>query len=459
MDAVLLDDRAQDAQEQVILPYEYKPRHYQLGLWQAGFPHMFGLRRNPAKRFVLVWHRRAGKDKTTINFVTTKAMETVGNYLYMLPEQTQAKKVIWRGIDGGGFRFLDHIPESIVRRKYESDMLIELINGSTIQLGGSDKYDSWMGTNPRGIVFSEFSLQDPRAWDYFRPILVENNGWAVFIYTPRGHNHGYELFKTAQARAEEGDEDWYFSLVTVDDSRRDDGSPVITKADIEAEIAAGMPPEIVQQEFYCSFDAGVMGAYYADLIMDLRKREQIGMFPYDPSKPVVTAWDIGIHDATAIWFAQPYPGGPRIIEYYEERNLPLTEHIRFVQDKPYQYIEHIAPHDIEVRELVTGKTRRELALELGIDFTVNPKLSRDDGIEAVRALLPRCTFDEGGCDYGLEALMAYERTWDDRLKRFRDTPLHNWASHGADAFRMLAVGWTDDIGYISPRKPRVLRSF
>ena len=246
---------------EIILPYQYKPRDYQEGLWQAAFPNWYGINKQAAKRYILVWHRRAGKDKTTINFVACKAIEEVGNYLYMAPEQTQVKKIIWQGIGSDGMKFIDHKPYQLIKKKYEKDMLIELINGSTIQLGGSDSYDSWMGTNPRGIVFSEYSIQNPQAYNYFRPILVENGGWAVFIYTPRGHNHGYDMRNVGLRESEEGNPDYYYSEVDITQTKREDGSPVITQKDIDEEIAAGMPPELVRQEFFNSFDAGNMGAY------------------------------------------------------------------------------------------------------------------------------------------------------------------------------------------------------
>ncbi len=445
---------------QIVLPHEYVARPYQDPLWQAAFPKWYGLDREPAKRYVLVWHRRAGKDKTSINLITAKASEEIGNYLYMLPEQTQARKVIWQGIGSDGMRFIDHIPAALIRKKYSSDMLIELINGSTIQLGGADSYDSWMGTNPRGIIFSEYSLQNPQAWNYFRPILTENGGWAVFIYTARGHNHGFELNNIAKREMEKNNEEWFYGFVTVDDSKREDGTPVITQEDIQKEIEAGMPPEMVQQEFYCSFDSGNMGAYYSDLLQGLRNRNpsRIGHYPYDPRYPVITAWDLGIHDATSIWFAQQGSGGPHIIDYYEERNVSLVDHIKFVLDKPYSYSEHLAPHDIMVREKSSGITLLDIARDRGLDFTVMQRDRIDDGIENVRVLLPRCTFDEERCHDGIESLMGYERTWDARLKTFRDRPLHNWASHGADAFRVLATGWFDLDEMEAYHKPKVNRS-
>ena len=460
---MIIDTPKQGQQDNSVqLPYLYVPRDYQNPLWQAMVPEIFAQQPDPldvamglveegevpkpAKRAVLVWHRRAGKDKTVVNLMATRAMlDDPGNYVYLLPEQTQAKKIIWRGIGADGVRFIDHFPEEIVKKKYDSELLVELVNGSTVQVGGSDNYDAWMGTNPRGIIFSEYSLQDPAAWNYFRPILAENGGWAVFIYTARGHNHGYELAKIAKKKMEEKDPSWFYSFLTVDDTKRPDGSAVISREDIEAELEAGMPEGMVQQEFYCSFDAGLLGAYYADIIADMRKRDPspFGAYPHDPSKPVITAWDLGLNDANTIWFVQPFPGGPRIIDYMEESNVPLTEWIKRVQDKPYNYATHIAPHDIVQRAQETGKSRKEFAMDLGFDFEVAPKLSRADGIELVRALLPTCTFNEESPDVaqGLEALMAYERVYDEKMKRFRDSPQHNWASHGADGFRTLAVAY------------------
>lgn len=228
--SLLLDDLQIQGDSNIELPYQYTPRDYQLGLWQHMVPEIFateeekllGLVPDPVKRAVLVWHRRAGKDKSMINLMATRAvMDTPGNYVYLLPEQTQAKKIIWRGIGADGVRFIDHFPEQLVRKKYDSELLVELINGATVQIGGSDNYDAWMGTNPRGIIFSEYSLQDPAAWNYFRPILAENKGWAVFIYTARGHNHGYELRNVAKAKMEEGDPTWYYSELTVDDTKNE----------------------------------------------------------------------------------------------------------------------------------------------------------------------------------------------------------------------------------------------
>lgn len=444
-------------QQKITIPYNFKPRGYQeVNLFRQLFPHHYadlreyGVQRK--KRICEVWHRRAGKDKSLFNAEILAAWEEPGNYLYLLPEQTQARKIIWRGIDGSGFRFLDHIPDEIckggARGKYSSEMLCELKNGSTIQIGGSDNYDSWMGTNPVGIVFSEYSLQDPMAWQYFRPILVENGGWAVFNYTARGKNHGYDLMKIAKANPKI----WYFSLLTIDDTKRDDGTPVISREQYEEEIANGMPEAIARQEFYCDFDAALMGSYYGDLLEIAQAEKRIGHYPWDPTKLVYTFWDIGL-DANAVWFAQEDEGGaPRLIDYYEKVNEKFSTTCKNILQKPYNYGDHFGPHDIKNRDSEGIQQRLETASKLGMDFVTTERISRSDGIEAVRQLLPKCRFHDmereegGGVTRGLDCLRSYERKWDSNLQRFIETPVHNWASHGSDAFRIMALNWQDGMG-------------
>lgn len=455
---MLIDDLSSDTSNEIRLPYKYIPRPYQIGLMQAMVPELyppapteFELLTNqkprppqPARNAVCIWHRRAGKDKTSINILTCRAMiDTPGYYLYMAPEAAQIRKILWQGQGSDGMKFIDHIPSALVKTKREQEMYIELINGSIIQLCGSDNYDSLVGTNPRGIVFSEYSLQNPAALQYFRPMLLENKGWSVFIYTPRGHNHGYTLHNTAKQRHAENNPLWFHQVVTIDNSTREDGTPVITREEYEQEIADGMPAATAMQEYYCDFDQGMPGAYYADQMANLYHQGGIGYYPHDPSMHVITAWDLGLNDSTAIWFIQVTPAGPRVIDYEAESNVPMTDWIKRVQEKPYNYYEHIGPHDLNVRDPMTGITRIDRCRELGLDFRIAAKLSRQDGIDAVRAVLPICQFNEKTCADGLEALMSYERVYDDRLRTFKDTPLHNWACHGADAFRYFAVMWNN----------------
>ena len=428
----------QELTNQVSLPHLFVPRDYQTeGLFRPLFPHHYPdlavLDTPRKKRVCLVWHRRAGKDKSVVNALTIAAWEDVGNYLYLLPEQTQGRKIVWRGMGADGVKFIDHIPDKIIKKKYEAEMLIELTNGSTIQIGGADNYNSFMGTNPRGIIFSEYAIMNPLAWHYFRPILVENGGWAVFIYTPRGKNHGYDLYRTAKNNPDT----WAGSLKTIEDTRREDGGPVVSVAQYEEEIHNGMDANIAKQEFYCDFTAALMGAYYGDLMNAARDDGRIGFYPYDPSLLVYTAYDLG-NDANVCVFAQKDGSGLRIIDHYEEVNTPFSEMCKVVTEKPYTYGAHFFPHDVVNRD-PEGNTRVDTADKLGIDVVVTPKYSISDGIEAVRNMLPRTRFHEEDTEQLRDAMVSYERVWDDRNKAFKDRPLHNWCSHSADAMRCLAM--------------------
>lgn len=388
---------------------------------------------NGKKRAVWIAHRRAGKDKTLLNYTIKKMFERIGTYYYFLPTYAQAKKIIWDGIDGAGVKFLDHFPVEVVRKNNATDMKVELVNGSVFQLIGTDKIDSIMGTNPVGCVFSEYSLQNPKAWDLIRPILRENGGWAVFNYTPRGKNHGYDLYLMAKDNPE-----WFCQVLTIKDT-----VSVISEADIEKERAEGMDEDLIQQEYYCSFTAAVTGAYYAKQIQQAEDDTRITTVPYDTKIAVDTWWDLGIGDSTVIWFTQTVGKEIHVIDYYENNGEGLPHYAKYLQSLPYVYGRHNAPHDIEARELGTGKSRLEVAKTLGIAFKVVPNLSVDDGIEAVRGILNRCWFDKAKCKTGLHALREYHKEYDEKKKVFKSYPCHDWSSHAADAIRYFAVGFKD----------------
>lgn len=231
---------------QISIPFNYTPRQYQVPLYNCIA--------NGKKRAVAIWHRRAGKDKTLINLLAKEAFKRVGIYYYLFPTYNQGRKVFWDGIDRNGFRYLNHIPQELREGlPNQQEMKIRLVNGSLIQVIGTDNIDAIMGTNPVGCVFSEYSLQNPQAWDLIRPILAENGGWAVFNYTPRGRNHGYDLYIMAQNNPE-----WHCELLTVEDT-----GGVVTPAVIQAEREAGMSEEMIQQEFYCSFEASLAKCFFA----------------------------------------------------------------------------------------------------------------------------------------------------------------------------------------------------
>jgi hypothetical protein len=297
---------------------------------------------------------------------------------------------------------------------------------------GSDNYDALVGSNPLGVVFSEYSLARPAAWEYLRPILAENGGWAVFIFTPRGQNHAYDLYRMAQTRP-----DWFVQRLTVKETG------VVPEAVIEGERRAGMPEALIQQEYYCSFSAAVVGSYFGSLLEQAEQDGRIGAAPGDPALPVHTAWDLGISDSTAIWFFQAAAGEVRIIDYYENQGQPLSHYAEVLRARGYVYGDDFVPHDAKVRELGTGRTRIETLLGLGRHPRLVPAHTLADGINAVRETLARCWFDGERCAAGLKALKLYQRDWDEAGHCYRDRPRHDWTSHAADAFRYLAMGWRE----------------
>lgn len=416
---------------EISLPHDWTPRDYQMPFLRT----MQGFAEGGGGRAVLVWHRRSGKDATALNFTACAAHRRPGVYWHMLPTATQARKAVWDAVDASGRRVLDQVfPRPLRAATNATEMKISLRCGAIWQLVGSDNFNALVGANPVGVVFSEYSLADPAAWDYVRPILAENGGWAVFIFTPRGRNHGHALLEMARENPR-----WFAQVLSVDDTRRADGSPVIGAVAIEEDRRAGMAEEILRQEYWCSFDAALTGAYYGKAMEAARADGRIGAVPWEPALPVETWWDLGMGDSTAIWFAQRLGAEVRLIDYLEASGEGLAFYVDALKAKPYAYGRHIAPHDIEVRELGTGKSRRETALKLGLRFEVAPAQSLADGIEASRALIPACWFDAAKCARGIEALAQYRREWNDKTRDFKPTPLHDWTSHGSDAFRYGAV--------------------
>jgi phage terminase large subunit len=411
----------------ITVPYNFTPRAYQVPLLRAmdsGY-----------KRAVQVWHRRSGKEKTDLaGIVAKKMLERVGSYYYVFPEFAQGRKVIWDGADKDGFRFIDHFPKELLDGKpNDTEMKLRYKNGSLFQIIGSDRFNAVMGTNPVGIVLSEYSLQDPTCWGYFRPILAENDGWAIFNFTPRGQNHAYDLYEMAKADPAH----WFTEVLTVDD----------TKA-VRQEVLDQERAEIVRlygndalylQEYFCSFTVPISGAYYAEQLQAAYKDARVGRVPHESRLSVDTWWDLGINDRMSIWFTQSVGQELRVIDYMEGSGQGLPHYIGLLKEKPYVYGKHTAPHDIEVRELTSGVSRRDTARALGIDFEVAPKLPLIDGIDAVRGLFSKCWFDADKCREGLNALKNYRKQYDEKRKTYLNQPYHDWSSNGSDAFRYLAT--------------------
>ena len=325
---------------------------------------------------------------------------------------------------------LDFIPPELIASKHVNEMKIKLTNGSIIQLSGSDTYDRLMGINAQGIVFSEYALQDPRAYQYLRPVLTASNGWALFISTPRGHNSLWSMYQVAKESPE-----WFCSHLSVTDTQH------ISIHEIQKEIALGeISEDLAQQEYFCSFDMGIEGSYYAKYIDNLRLNSQIGDVVWEPSHPTYTVWDIGVRDSTFIIWFQVLGQTIRIIDCYENNKEGLEHYIKIVLNKPYTYAKHFAPHDMKQMEFGSGLTRWSKAHELGITFTVVDNIPIIDGIEAVRSTLPRCWFNQETTKPLIKALENYRQEFDLKRKVYKGKPLHDQYSHAADAFRYLAVG-------------------
>jgi phage terminase large subunit len=415
---------------EITLPHNWEPRAYQLPVLQ----HLD----SGGKRAVTVWARRHGKDNTAINHTARAAFKRVGLYWHILPTLRQARKSVWNGIDKQGRRNIHQAfpgaanpdaPGGIVKRVRDDDMLIEFKNGSMWQCVGADSHDALVGSNPIGVVLSEWSLMDPKVYDFIRPILMENEGWCWFIYTPRGRNHGWKIYDMAR-----NNPTWFAEVVDIRTAGVLDVEMVLAE-----ERASGMPEEMIQQEYFCSFDVGTVGTIFAKEISKLEEQGKITSVPYDPNFPVETSWDLGVRDSTAIWFFQRVGAEIRVIDYYENRGEGLPHYVNEINKRNYAYARHIGPHDLEQREWGAGMSKRLIAELHGIVFEVAPKLRLEDQINASRGLLPRCVFDKVKTESGLDALKNYKYEYDEDKRVFGSKPVHDWASHGSSAFNYYAV--------------------
>lgn len=348
-----------------------------------------------------------------------------------MPTYSQAKKVIWDSSTIEGVRFLDFIPAEVIAQKNQQEMKIRFTNGSLLQLIGSDNIDSLMGTNPQIVVFSEYAIQTSAAWDYIRPILKVNKGYAIFISTPRGRNHFYDLYQMAKTQP-----DWWVQTLTYKDTG------VLTDDDIDKEILSGMSEELALQEYSCSFDRGVDGAFYARLITKMHNENRIIPLAYDPYKLVHTSCDLGWDDCTAIIFFQLDGEQIKIFDCEEYNNKTLNWFKDILIKRGYKYGTHLFPHDVEhVDGLSTGLTRKEILEDMQIPVTKVPKSFIVDGIEAAKVLLSsRIIINSTKCNHLLKCLENYHREYDDKRKVYAGKPAHDWSSHMCDAMRYLAEG-------------------
>lgn len=377
------------------------------------------------KRFsCLVCHRRFGKTVLAINELIEQAVQCerkAPRYAYLAPLLKQAKTVAWD--------MLLQYSEPFRVDMNIAELRVDLVNGARVTLYGADNPDALRGIYLDGVVLDEYADMAPSVWtQVVRPALSDRKGWAVFIGTPKGANAFYDLYTSAS-----NDPEWYAAMFRASDTG------VIDPVELEA-AKRDMSAEEYAQEFECSFQAPNVGSYYGKEMNRLETTGHIGTVTFEPRVPVWTAWDLGVDDATAIWFCQQVAQEVRIIDYYESSGEGLAHYANVLKGKPYVYDGHLLPHDAEVKELGTGLSRTEVLQSLGIRATVVPSQRVEDGISAVRTLLPRCWFDAKNCARGIKALREYQREWVDKLGTWRASPRHDWASHAADAFRYLALG-------------------
>lgn len=437
LDELIGPEELQKAQTLSHLPHEWKPREYQFPLWDY--------LNEGGKRACLIWHRRSGKDDVALNWAAIAAHQRVGEYWHMLPEASQGRKVVWDAVSPHtGKRRIDQaFPRHLRDKTRDNEMVIKFKNNSIWRVVGSDNYESLLGATPAGVVFSEWALADPNAWAFLRPILAENGGWAMFITTPRGTNHAKRTLDLARS-----DENWFAQVLGADDTG------VFTPEQLAAELHDYVGEygkeegrALFEQEYNCSFDSALVGSYYGAYLSRMTKDARIGNIPADRASLVHTGWDLGVSDSTAIWFIQRAGREYRLIDYHEASGVGLDEYARVLNEKRdangWVYGFHYFPHDMAVKELSSGKSRADTMQDLGYKPTIVPVHSIMDGVNAVRRMLDVSWINETKCERGLNALRNYRREWDDKLKMFKDSPLHDWSSHGADALRTFASGYKD----------------
>lgn len=415
------------------LPNGWKPRPYQLPLWR----YLEG----GGKRAIAVWHRRSGKDDLALHWTAVSAMQKPGNHWHMLPVAKQARKAIWEAVNPhtGKRRIDEAFPPALRVSTNDQEMRIRLVNGSTWQVVGSDNYDNLVGATPIGIVFSEWALAKPSCWSFLRPILAENGGWALFVTTPRGRNHAAGMYEYAK-----GDPDWYASRMAADATGVFDADTLAReRREYIAERGEDDGVALYEQEYMVSFDAAIVGSYYGRWMARADAEGRITALAVDRAQPIHTAWDIGVGDDTAIWVWQHNGPKIRVIDYYAASGHGVDHYVKWLTDRGYVGGDDWVPHDAKVKEWGSGRTRVESMIALKRRPRLVPMHGLEDGINAAREIIPICEFDAERCADGIEALRQYRREWDESRRVYKDAPLHDWSSHGSDAFRYLAMAWRE----------------
>lgn len=422
------------------------------------------------RRFnVEVFHRRFGKTVMKVRKLVSHAVFcpfNEGRYAYTAPTYQMAEDIAWMYLTAFHEKFMKHLGEDPDRWKHGGKLFVYFptTRGSKarVRLYGVDNPKQRMrGLYLDGAVNDEWALSPPSVWtEQMRPMLSDENRrgedefgrtsqWCDFIFTPAGRNHAHTMYTKALTWFEgkaviETDEytgqetkvfrdDWYAKLLKASETG------VISDQELkDAEMDMGRSKYL--QEYECSFDAAVEGSILAKDLEKIRAAGQIRRVAINPLLPVNTAWDLGWDDATALWFFQQFGNTVHVVDYYENSGANLEHYAGVMADRGYRYGYNLLPHDVEVTELGSGKSRASILRSLGVRVTVVPRHSVHDGISAMQSLLPRCYFDQERCAKGLDRLSLYRREFNEKAQVFREAPLHDWASHGADAFRTLAMG-------------------
>lgn len=405
----------------------WRARDYQRPLWEY--------LKNGGRHAVAVWHRRAGKDEIALHHTAKAAHKRKGNYWHMLPEYKQARKAIWDAINPhtGRKRIDEAFPVELRKSTNQVEMKIEFHCGSIWQVVGSDNFNSLIGSPPVGIVYSEWAVADPRAHGFLRPILAENGGWSLFIYTSRGYNHGFSTYESAR-----NDPNAFAQRLTALDT------PVFSAAILESERRAYMEEygqyegdALFRQEYHCDFSAANIGAILGRYVEDADKQGRISDdVEYDPDGgPVVLSSDIGFRDTASWWFWQPKPDGYAVIDYDQDTGLDAGDWIDRLSDR-YDYDTIWLPRDAKAKTFQTKRSAYEQFMEAKIakQVMIVPQLSVADRVNAARTVIPHCRFNKTRCKLGLNGLRSWSYEYNDELKTYSKDPRHDWASHPGDGF-------------------------
>ena len=391
---------------------------------------------------VIVAHRRCGKTVLCINDLIYRALiddKENGRYAYVAPYYAQSKTIAWD--------YLVRFSQPVLSKANQSELWVELMNGARIRLFGADNPDALRGLYLDGVVLDEYADMKPSIFGaVLRPLLSDRKGWATFIGTPKGHNSFWEIYNNATK-----DKDWYVKVL------RASQTGLLEQSELD-DAAKTMTQDQYLQEFECDFESAILGAYYGKEMRQLTDQGRIREVEYDPLFPVHTAWDLGYSDDTAIWFFQVVHGEIRCLDYHSSNGQPVAFYAGIIQarekERGYVYGTHWLPHDARAKTL---SSNRSVIEQLGDkiplkSIKIAPNLKLQDGIQASRLALTRAWFDHK-CNDGIECLRQYQREYDEDKKVFRDKPRHDWTSHGADAFRYLALTWKDEAKIVDPEAP------